>query len=70
MDLKTHRRITAERVADTCNRIGGVPVSEHAQELSQQWVHGRISGEEMIRELEKQHEPLARTLHIGHQFCF
>ena len=34
-----------------CNRIEGVPVSMHAQELSRQWVHGQISGDEMIRRL-------------------
>ena len=51
----TKRRLTAERVADTCNRIEGVPVSKHAQELSRQWVHGQISGDEMIRRLVEQH---------------
>ena len=51
MDTETQKRITAEQVADTCNRIGGIPVSMHAQALSQQWVHGQISGEDMIREL-------------------
>ena len=51
----TKRRLTAERVADACNRIEGVPVSKHAQELSRQWVHGQISGDEMIRRLVEQH---------------
>ena len=51
----TKRRLTAERVADTCNRIEGVPVSKDAQELSRQWVHGQISGDEMIRRLVEQH---------------
>ena len=55
MDTEMQKRITAERVADTCNRIGGVPVSKHAQALSRQWVHGQISGEEMIRRLVEQH---------------
>lgn len=55
MNSETQKRITAERVADTCNRIRGVPVSEHAKELSQQWVHGQISGEEIIRRLVEQH---------------
>ena len=55
MDTETQKRITAERVADTCNRIEGTPVSEHAQELSRQWVHGQISGDEMIRRLVEQH---------------
>ena len=51
----TKKRLTAERVADTCNRIEGVPVSKDAQELSRQWVHGQISGDEMIRRLVEQH---------------
>ena len=55
MASDTKRRLTAERVADTCNRIEGVPVSKHAQELSRQWVHGQISGDEMIRRLVEQH---------------
>ena len=55
MDAETQRRITAERIADTCNRIGGVPISNYAQELSRQWVHGQISGDEMIRRLVEQH---------------
>ena len=56
MNTETQKRITAEQVADTCNRIGGVPVSKHAQELSRQWVHGQLSGEEMIRRLVEQHQ--------------
>lgn len=51
MAPETKKRYAAERVADTCNRIEGVPVSKHAQELSRQWVHGQISGDEMIRRL-------------------
>ena len=55
MNTETQKRITAEQVADTCNRIGGVSVSKYAQELSRQWVHGQLSGEEMIRRLVEQH---------------
>lgn len=55
MDTEAQKHITAERVADTCNRIGGVPVSNYAKELSKQWVHGQISGEEMIRRSVEQH---------------
>ena len=51
MAPETKKRYAAERVADICNRIEGVPVSMHAQELSRQWVHGQISGDEMIRRL-------------------
>ena len=55
MDPDTKRRLTAKRVADTCNRIEGVPISKFAQELSRQWVHGEISGNEMIRRLVEQY---------------
>ena len=55
MAPETKKRYAAERVADTCNRIEGVPVSKHAQELSRQWVLGQISGDEMIRRLVEQH---------------
>lgn len=55
MEPEIKKRYAAERVADTCNRIEGVPVSKHAQELSRQWVHGQISGDEMIRRLVEQH---------------
>ena len=55
MAPETVKRHAAERVADTCNRIEGVPVSKQAQDLSRQWVHGQISGDEMIRALVKRH---------------
>jgi hypothetical protein len=55
MAPETKKRYAAERVADICNRIEGVPVSMHAQELSRQWVHGQISGDEMIPRLVEQH---------------
>ncbi len=56
MDTETQKRITAERIADTCNRIKGTPISQHARELSWQWVHGKISGGEMIRRLVAFHQ--------------
>ena len=56
MAPETVKRRAAERVADTCNRIEGVPVSKQARELSQQWVRGQISGDEMIRALVKRHQ--------------
>ena len=55
MAPETKKRYAAERVADICNRIEGVPVSMHAQELPRQWVHGQISGDEMIRRLVELH---------------
>ena len=55
MHTETQKRITAQLVADTCNRIGSIHISNYAQELSRQWVHGQISGDEMIRRLVEQH---------------
>ena len=55
MASETQKRYAAERVADICNQIEGVPVSKYAQELSRQWVHGQISGDEMIQRLVKYH---------------
>ena len=42
-----NRRKAAVRVADTLNKIEGVPVTEFAVSLSQKWVSGEVSGEEM-----------------------
>lgn len=40
------RRIQAVKLANALNTIEGVPVSDYAKELSQQWANGEISGEE------------------------
>ena len=39
------RRIQAVKLANALNTIEGVPVSDYAKELSQQWANGEISGE-------------------------
>lgn len=65
MASETVKRRAAERVADTCSRIEGVPVSRQAQELSRQWVHGQISGEEMIHALVKRHQRARRHNYSG-----
>ena len=41
------KRRTAVKVADTLNKIEGVPVTDFAVSLSQKWVSGEVSGEEM-----------------------
>lgn len=50
------RRYVAEKVANTCNRVEGVPVSEKAKELSRQWVQGKITGDEMVQALIARHK--------------
>lgn len=41
------KRITAIKVADTLNKIEGVPVSDFARELSNKWAKGEITGNQM-----------------------
>lgn len=41
------KRITAIKVADTLNKIEGVPVSDFARELSDKWAKGEITGNQM-----------------------
>lgn len=53
------RRIQAVKLADALNTIEGVPVSDYAKELSQQWANGEISGEEMKSLLLEHHRKIA-----------
>ena len=53
------RRIQAVKLADALNAIEGVPVSDYAQKLSQQWVDGELSGEEMKAFLLEYHRKIA-----------
>ena len=43
----TKKRKLAVKVADTLNKIEGVPVSEKAHQISAQWANGEITGEQM-----------------------
>ena len=54
-----NRGIQAGKLADALNTIEGVPVSDYAKELSQQWVNGEISGEEMKSLLLEHHRKIA-----------
>lgn len=51
-----YKRRIAVKVADTLNKIEGVPVSEKAQQLSKQWVEGKITGEQMKSILIEMHK--------------
>ena len=42
-----NRRIQAVKLADALNSIEVVPVSNYAKELSQSWVNGELTGEQM-----------------------
>ena len=42
-----NKRLNAIKVADAINKIVGVPVSQHAKELSEKWARGEITGAQM-----------------------
>lgn len=50
------RRKAAVKVADTLNRIEGIPVTDKARQLSDKWVQGQITGEEMKAALLAMHK--------------
>lgn len=52
--VETKRR-TAVMVADTLNKIEGVPVTEFAKELSSKWAKGEITGAQMKTMLIQKH---------------
>ncbi len=41
------KRKTAIKLADTLNKIEGVPVSDYARMLSEKWAKGEITGQQM-----------------------
>lgn len=56
--VETKRR-TAVRVADTLNKIEGVPVTEFAKELSSKWAKGEITGAQMKTMLIQKHKRIS-----------
>ena len=46
-----HKRLAALKTADAINAIKGVPVSADAKFLSEKWVRGELTGEQMKQEL-------------------
>ncbi|MFR9542528.1 MAG: hypothetical protein SNH27_10790 [Rikenellaceae bacterium] len=52
------KRLKAIRIADNINSIEGAPVSCHTKLVSQRWVKGEISGEQMKAILIKTHKQL------------
>ena len=57
--VKTKRR-TAVVVADTLNKIEGVPVTEFAKELSSKWAKGEITGAQMKTMLIQKHKRISQ----------
>ena len=53
------QRIQAVISADALNTIAGISITDYAKELSQQWVNGEISGEEMKSLLLEHHRKIA-----------
>lgn len=62
MDMKNtdfSRRKQALKLADALNAIEGVEVSDYAKSLSERWVKGEITGEQMKALLDEYHKKLA-----------
>ena len=47
-------------VADTLNKIEGVPVTEFAKELSTKWAKGEITGAQMKTMLIQKHKRISQ----------
>lgn len=56
-------RIQAVKLADALNAIEGVPVSDYAKLLSQCWINGELTGEQMKEALLASHRKLATQEH-------
>lgn len=56
--VETKRR-AAVMVADTLNKIEGVPVTEFAKELSSKWAKGEITGTQMKTMLIQKHKKVS-----------
>ena len=54
-----HKRLAAVKTADAINAIKGVPVSADAKLLSEKWVRGKLTGEQMKQELLELHRKIA-----------
>lgn len=54
-----HKRLAAVKTADAINAINGVTVSADARFLSEKWVRGELTGEQMKQELLDFHRKIA-----------
>ncbi len=54
-----HKRLAALKTADAINAINGVTVSADARFLSEKWVRGELTGEQIKQELLDFHRKIA-----------
>ena len=54
-----HKMLTAVKTADAINAIKGAPVSADAKFLSEKWVRGELTGNQMKQELLDLHRKIA-----------
>ena len=54
-----HKSIEAVKTADAISAINGVPVSADAKFLSEKWLRGELTGEQMKQELLDLHRKIA-----------
>lgn len=54
-----HKRLVAVKTVDAINAIKGVPVFADAKLLSEKWVRGELTGEQMKQELLDLHRKIA-----------
>ena len=54
-----HKRLLALKTADAINAINGVTVSADARFLSEKWVRGELTGEQIKQELLDFHRKIA-----------
>lgn len=60
------RRMQAVKLADALNAIEGVPVSDYAKTLSQCWVNGELTGDQMKAALLASHRKMAEQERHAH----
>ena len=61
--MTDNRKTQAVKLADALNSIEGAPITDFAKELSQRWVDGEITGEEMKETLLQHHRKIASQEH-------
>lgn len=54
------RKLAAVKTADTINAIEGIPVSDYVRSLSDRWVKGEVTGDEMKAALLEHYRKMAQ----------
>ena len=62
-----HKRLAVLKTADAINAIKGVPVSADAKFLSEKWVRGELTGEQMKQELLDLHRKIAEERSVDNR---